>query len=326
MRIVCHCGCRWLWALLALASRDAFAGIGDAWFARSELGKEPACALFGRTAVDLQTAMSVSVVWTASEGPLVWLNGSLSGIPSVSIESVGTNDRWQVTFDKLGEPGYAARHAVISAGDLDRLLDNIGLDHGLAITVAHPGKAPLRYLDAPGDRKAAVAMYRACVKSLSESPPPSYAQWPGMTLFQMADDGQCGFRHIFSGRPFPPYITLWVSEQGGRIAFMRETVERKPHGRIGKRRKTPDRVDAAALFGETFDLVENYEYDLTLPQVDALAADLARGMARNVVMTSPEGEPLILGFGGPYSKASAAMLAACREVKFSSAEAENMDP
>jgi hypothetical protein len=165
-----------------------------------------------------------------------------------------------------------------------------------------------------------VAMYRACVKSLSESQPPRYAQWPGMYLFQLADDGQCGVRHIFSDRPFPPYITLWVSEQGGRIAFMRETVERKPHGRIGKRRKTPDRVDAGALFGKTFDLIENYEYDLTLPQVDALAADLGRGMARTVVMTSPQGESLILGFGGPYSKASAAMLAACREVKFGAPE------
>jgi len=316
MRIVCLCGSRWLWALLALASGNAFAGIGDGWFARSEFGKEPTCALFGRTAIDMQTVMSVSIVWTASEGSVVRLNGALSGIPSVLLESVGTNDRWNVTVDHLRQPEFAARHIVISAGDLDKLIDNIGVGHALAITVAQPGKAPLRYLDAPGDREVAVAMYRACVKSIAASPPPAYSQWPGMYLFQIADGSQCGFRQIFSDRSFSPYIRLWVSEQRGSIAFMRETVEMKPHGRIGKRRKTPDRVNSGALFGNTFDLVETFEYELTLPQVEALAADLARGVARNVVMTSPEGESLILGFGGPYSKASAAMLAACREVKF----------
>jgi hypothetical protein len=323
MRIVRLCGSRWLWALLAVGCNPAFAGIGDAWFARSEFGKEPTCALFGRTAVDLQTAMSVTVGWTASEGVLVRLNGNLSGIPSVVLESVGTNDRWNVAVDHLRQPEFAARPIVISAGDLDRLIDNLGLGHGLAITVTHAGKAPLRYLDAPGDRKVAVAMYRACVKSITASPPPAYSKWPGMYLFQMVDGGQCGFRQIFSERSFSPYISLWVNERGGRIAFMRETFERKPHGRIGKRRKTPDRVNAEPLFGQTFDLVENFEYDLTLPQVDTLAADLARGVARDVVMTSPDGESLILGFGGPYSKASAAMLAACREVEFGSAERMN---
>ncbi|HYJ42457.1 MAG TPA: hypothetical protein VEW08_16825 [Steroidobacteraceae bacterium] len=323
MRIVCLGVRRWVWVLLALASCNAFAGIGDGWFARSEFGKEPTCALFGRTAVDLQTAMSVTIVWTASEGPVVRLNGGLSGIPSVLLESVGTDDRWNVTVDYLRQPEFAARQIMISAGDLDRLIDNIGLGHALAITVANSGKAPLRYLDAPDGRKVAVAMYRACVKSMAASPPPAYSKWPGMYLFQMADDSECGFRQIFSERSFPPYITLWVSERGGRIAFMRETVERKPHGRIGKRRKTPDRVNSEALFGQTFDLVESFEFDLTLSQVDTLAADLARGVARNVVMTSPEGESLTLGFGGAYGKASAAMLAACREVKFGSAEKLN---
>jgi hypothetical protein len=324
MRIACLCGSRWLWVLFALGSScPAFADIGGAWFARSEFGEEPTCALFGRTKVDVQTAMSISVVWTAGGGPLVWLNGNLARIPSVEIESVGTDDRWTVTFDKLGEPGYAARHAVIGAGDLDRLIDNIGLDRALAITVAHAGKAPLRYLDAPDDRRVAVAMYRACVKSITSRPPPPYSKWPGMYLFQIADDRECGFRQIFSERSFPPYITLWVSEQGGRIAFMRELVEAKPHGRITKRRKIPDRVNAETLFGHTFELVENFEYPLTLPQVEALAADLARGVARKVVMTSPEGESMILGFGGPYSKASAAMLAACRETKFGTLEKMN---
>jgi hypothetical protein len=323
MRIVRLCGSRWLWALLAVGGNTAFAGIGDAWFARSEFGKEPTCALFGRTAVDLQTAMSVAVVWTASEGTLVRLNGSLSGIPSVMLESIGTNDRWNVAVDHLRQPEFAARPIVISTRDLDRLIDNLGLGHRLAITVTHAGKAPLRYLDAPGDQKVAVAMYRACVKSISESPPPRYSKWPGMYLFQIADGSQCGFRQIFSERSFSPYITLWVSEQGGSIAFMRETVERKPHGRVGKRRKTPDRVNAEALFGQTFDLVESFEYVLTLPQVDTLAADLARGVARKVVMTSPGNESLILEFGGPYSKVSAAMLAACREVNFGSAEQMN---
>ncbi len=323
MRIVRLCRSRWLWALLAVGGNTAFAGIGDAWFARSEFGKEPTCALFGRTAVDMQTVMSVTVGWTASEGALLRLNGSLSGIPSVVLESVGTHDRWNVAVDHLRQPEFAARPIVISAGDLDRLIDNLGLGHELAITVTHAGKAPLRYLDTPGGRKVAVAMYRACVKSIAASPPPAYSKWPGMYLFQMVDDGQCGFRQIFSDRSFSPYISLWVSEQGGRMAFMRETFERKPHGRIGKRRKTPDRVNSEALFGQTFDLVESFEYHLTLPQVDTLAADLARGVARNVVMTSPEGESLILGFGGPYSKASAAMLAACREVEFGPVETTN---
>jgi hypothetical protein len=322
MRIVCLGVSRWLSVLLALTSCNAFAGYDDAWSAGSEIGKEPSCALYGRTAVDLQTTISVIIVWTASEGPVVRLNGGLSGNPSVLLESVGTNDRWNVTVDYLRQPEFAARHIMISAGDLDRLIDNLGLGHGLAITVAHSGKAPIRYLDATDGRKVAVAMYRACVKSMAASPPPAHSKWPGY-LFQMSDHNECGYRQIFSERSFPPYISLWVSERGGRIAFMRETVEGRPHGRIGKRRKTPDRVNSEALFGQTFDLVESFEYDLTLSQVDTLAADLARGVARNVVMTSPEGESLILGFGGAYSKASAAMLAACREVKFGSAEKLN---
>src|SRR5688500_2506364 len=107
MRIVPLRGSRWLWALLAFGGNTAFAGIGAAWFARSAFGEEPTCALFGRTAVDLQTAMSVGVVWTASEGTLVRLNGSLSGIPSVMIESVGTDDRLTVAVDHLRQPEFA---------------------------------------------------------------------------------------------------------------------------------------------------------------------------------------------------------------------------
>jgi len=306
-------------ALLTPGS-PAFAGIADAWFARSELGKEPTCTLFGTVASGPDQPMKVMVVWTASEGPLVWLNGSLSGTPAVVLESVGTQDRWDVKFDHLGEPGYAARHPVISASDIDKLIDDLGLGHELAITVTHPGQAPLRYVDEPGDRKVAVAMYRACLKSMIENPPPKYSQWPGMNLFQIADAGQCAYRQIFSDREFAPYITLWVDSTAGKLVFERETILATPHGKIQKRRKTPDRVNAATLFGKTFDLVEKYEYDLTREQVDALAADLSSGVARKVAMTSPEGETLILGFGGQYSRASAAMLAACRDVQFGKSE------
>jgi len=102
--------------------------------------------------------------------------------------------------------------------------------------------------------------------------------------------------------------------------WTRQVIEATSHGEVKRRRKTPDRVNAEALFGTRFDLVEQFDYELTMPQVDAIAADLERGAERKVVMTSPEGESLILQFGGIYAKASAAMLAACREVKFGTLE------
>jgi len=307
-------------AVLAATSLPASAGIADAWFARSEFGEEPTCVLYGRAAVDSHTMMRVNIVWTASKRALLWLNGRLSGVPGVSVESVGTEDRWRLVFDKLGEPGYAARHAVIGADDLDKLIDNLGRGHGLAISVPQRQGLPSRYVDEPGDRRVAVAMYRACVESMTRDPPPRYSKWPSMYLFQAVDDNQCGFRHIFSDRSFPPYITLWVDSTQGRIAIERQVIEATSHGEVKRRRKTPDRVNAEALFGTRFDLVEHFDYELTMPQVDAIAADLERGAERKVVMTSPEGESLILQFGGIYAKASAAMLAACREVKFGTLE------
>src|SRR5690348_3328389 len=209
----------------AMVSLPASSGIGDEWFARSELGPEPTCALFGRAAVEPRMSMSISIVWTSTEGALLWLNGSLSGKPSVRLESVGTADQWSVTFDKRGEPGYAARHVVISAGDLDKLIDNLGRGHELAITVTYGDGLPTRYSDTAHDRALAVAMYRACVKSLSENPPPRYSHWPGMYLFQIVDDEECGFRHIFSDRDFSPFITLWSGATSGRISFERQTIE-----------------------------------------------------------------------------------------------------
>lgn len=306
-------------AALAASSFPASAGIADAWFARSEFGEEPTCALFGRGSADPQTLIRITIVWTASEGALLRLNGRLSGTPSVKLESVGTPDQWQLTLDRP-RPGMAARDVVIGMRDLDTLVANLGREHGLAITVSQPGQPPLRYLDDPGDRKIAVAMYRACIESMTRDPPPRYSKWPGMYLGQVVDDTQCGFRHVFADRSFAPHITLWVDATRGRIASYREVIEATSHGKVIGRRKTPDRVNAEALFGTRFDLVESFEFELTLPQVDAIAADLERGAARKVVMTSPEGDSLILPFGGIYAKASAAMLAACREVKFGTPE------
>ena len=306
---------------LAAVCGPASARIVDGWFARSELGMEgPTCALFARGAIESQgastPAMLFTIVWTAREGPLLWLNGLLAGVPSVRLETVGTDHHWDVTFDQRGQPGMAARHAVISADELDRLIEGVGLGHGLAITVQHADQAPLRYLDAPEDRKVAVAMYRACVKSMIENPPPAYSQQPRMSLFQLVDYSECGFRHIFTDQPFPPYITLLVGSTGGTIVFDRQTVELGAHASVRARRKTPDRVDAETLFGNRFDLVQTFDYRLTLAQVDGLLADMSSGKSRRVTLTSPKGETSTLEFGGPYSRSSAAMLNACRAVKF----------
>ena len=150
------------------------------------------------------------------------MNGSLSGIQSVRFESLECDQRSlergrRPSAPSPGEscPPHRDQRRRISQ------VRNLGLGHELVITVtiARGGKATFALPRHAGRcESVAVAMYRACVKSISESPPPRYSKWPGMYSVRLTtvDANSGGFRHgFFRTEPFR-LIHLAVGERAGR--------------------------------------------------------------------------------------------------------------
>ena len=78
----------------------------------------------------------------------------------------------------------------------------------------------------------------------------------------------------------------------------------------------PDRVEAKQLFSPSIDLVDSFNYGITLEQLNKLAGALVRGETRTLWFTEKSGKKSGVEFGGRWGKPTAAMFAACRGAKF----------
>jgi hypothetical protein len=109
---------------------------------------------------------------------------------------------------------------------------------------------------------------------------------------------------------------LWAERDRGEFAVNRARIAAYANNPRGTPRAEPDRVEAEAVFGGTFELIDERRHALTLEQVNGIAADVLRGGERTLRLTQPNGRMLALNFGGAHAKPSAAMLAACRRAQF----------
>ncbi len=289
------------------------------WTVYSEFGDEPMCELYSTAVHDSPTQefpdmIRILLIWTPRKGPVLSLKARFAANSSIRLENADTHDAWDVTL-AAPERGIATRRVLLDASSLDALVRNVGLGHPVAITVTNDQQS-LRHVSSAIYAKTAVAMYRACVKSLTAEPV-LYTQRPAESYFLPVSDGGCGFTQSFLTTEFPAQVRLWLDDRGAQIQFERASVDRRHHGQY-KKRKMPDRVDARQLFGKSFDLFESEHYSITSAQLEALAADLSRGATRNITLTEPDGAQSILPFGGPLGRTYAAMFGACREATFSS--------
>lgn len=287
------------------------------WSARGEYGEEFTCSLdnFAVNAAANETPttdrLGLYFVWNASRGLTLNVWGRPLGNVRMHVEAVGAGDTWDVDFD--------ARRILLSGAGAEKLVDYIGAGHDVMITLNYPGKKPQRFLARERGAEIAVPMYRACVAAAAGVAPVQAGE--GKRIFQMIDNERCGFRQWFWFDDFPVGLSLWMGNSGGEFTFARQTTYGTPHGWRVKRRKQPDLVDAASLFGGTFSLMEDWKFRLTLDQADAIAADLLAGKSRAVTLTEPSGVAHVLEFGGAHAGPSAAMMAACREVLFEARDA-----
>jgi hypothetical protein len=284
----------------------------DGWIARSEFADDIICTLSTSARGEGTDTVGLFFVWTRANGLVLNLWGKPLGRPAIRVESVGGEQAWNVAFDE--------RRVLLAGAEANALVRDVSQGRHVALTLTYLDKQSERYGTNSGFARISVAMYDACVKSLTDEPP-NYAGFPGYYLFQISSFDDCGFRQAIDAGKFPLYVTLWAGADHGEVTITRETVISSPHGRLKARRTQPDRVDARPLFGKTLDLMAEANYEITLEQTNMLAADLLQGRARDVPVESPTGEKLVLQFGGALSKASAAMFDACRTATFEKASA-----
>jgi hypothetical protein len=260
----------------------------------------------------------MSFYWNAHDGVVLWLKGRLDEAPSVHLEFEGSVDTWKVVVARQ-EPHYDGRHASLEASVAAGLLRNLELGHALTIVVSFDNGASLRYRVPASGAQIGVPMYRACIKSVTEHPP-SYLFPPARPfLGSYLASERCEFGQIIELHHIPLFVALSEDAHGGRMFFQRVLESENFEGPHWTR-KPPDRIEAQALFGQSFDLVEEYRYQISIDQLNELAADLARGATRRFGLTTRQGERSTLKFGGPLGMPFAAMFAACRQAKLSSRE------
>ena len=289
------------------------------WTVYSEFGDEPMCELYSTAVHDSPSQefpdmIRFILIWTPRKGPTLSLKGRLSANPSIRLENVDTHDSWDVTL-AAPQRAITTRRVLLDGSRIDALVRNVGLGHPVAITVTDAQKT-LRHVSTAIYAKTAVAMYRACVESLTAEPV-KYTERPAESYFLPVRDGGCGLTQNFLSTEFPATVGLWLDDRGAQIQFARASIERTGHESRMKRRM-PDRVDARQLVGESFDLFESKYYSITSAQLEELAADLSRGATRNITLTTPDGAQSTLAFGGPWGRTYAAMFGACREATFTS--------
>jgi len=157
------------------------------------------------------------------------------------------------------------------------------------------------------------------MKSVTDDPP-RYLFHPGRPFLGSYKAGEsCEFEQIIELRHIPVLVTLSADADGGEIFLQRSLHSPGIEGPY-QVRKGPDHIEAQALFGQSFDLVEEYRYEISTDQLNELVADLLGGTTRKFGLTTEQGAKSTLKFGGSVGKPFAAMFAACRQARFSTKE------
>ena len=283
------------------------------WRAFAAYNDQPTCQVFAPGVGDGTKGLVLVPYWKTKEGWNLWFLTHLKGIQAVRFESQGIP--WDVTLEPE-RPDYHGRRASLEPAVADSMLRDLELGHALSMTVTIENEAPLSFRIPTNGAQFAAPMYRACVKSMVGDPPPAYLFQPEAIFRANAiDGGRCEFWQLIEHGRFPVSVTLRAGADRGEVVIGRATKTQDPH-RSYKERTDPDRVDAKQLFGPSFDVLETFRYDITLPQLDELARELARGKTRALWFTNKAGKRSELEFGGRWGEPTAAMFAACRTVRF----------
>jgi hypothetical protein len=284
----------------------------ESWRAFVGYHDRPTCQLYAPGVGDSSKGLVLVPNWKAKEGWKLWFLTHLKGIQSVRFESQGIP--WDVNLEPESAD-YHGRHAFLEPAVADSMLRDLELGHALNMTVTIENETPLSFRIPMNGAQFAAPMYRACVKSMIDDPPPWYLFQP-FAIFRAyaSDDGRCEFWQLIEHGRFPVRVTLYAAADRGEVVIERDTETRDPH-RSYQERKDPDRVDAKQLFGPSFDLLRTFRYDITLAQLDEIARELARGETRALWFTNKAGKQTELEFGGRWGEPTAAMFAACRTVR-----------
>ena len=306
------------WA--ACLSGGAFAAPDQPQWAstwRPELGffdRGPTCLLYPPDDID-PSEFYLTFEWNAREGSDLWVMRRPVEIASVRLESEGGGDSWAITLDPPNPRLDGRRRALLESKVAASILHSLELGRALNAVVSADNGASTRYHISAQGAQITVPMFRACMKSVTDDPP-SYLFQPKREFLGSHMGGErCQFGQIIYLGANPVLVSLDAMADGGEIGFHRGLIAENPHGPFTKR-KTPDRIDAQPLFGKSFDLVEDYRYDITTEQLNELATDLSRGTTRKFSLTTPGSDKSTLKFGGPLGKHFAAMFAACRTARF----------
>lgn len=291
---------------------------------RPELGffdSGPSCLLYAPEPMG-PDGLLFQLSWSARDRYRVYVSAEFERVRSIEFET-DDGGHWNASVQPQTE-GVRGRMALIGVNVADGLLRNLEQAHPLTVVVTRDDRAPLRYRLPATGAQIGVPMYRACIKSVTDHPP-KYFFDPGRQFLGSYLSGErCEFEQIIQLEHIPVQVTLTAMADGGEMDFQRGLHSQNFEGPFYTR-KPPDRIEPQALFGQTFDLVEEHRYRITIDQLNELTARLAEGSVSKFNLTTPEGNRTTLGFGGSLGMPFGAMFAACREARFSTRESTRND-
>jgi len=319
---------RW-WPVVALAScylgpAPHAAAVQPQWAYtwRPEMGffdDGPTCLLNPPDGIS-PSGLYLSFYWSARDGSVLWLNWREKKNPSVRLVSEGSGDSWAITVEPF-DSDYDGRRVLLDSRVASEILRSLELGHALTVVVSLDGVESQRYHVPARGAQLGVPMYQACIGSVADDPPRYLFAPERQFLGSYKASERCEFTQIIELQKISLTVTLsaHTDRDGGELLFERPTVTHHPHGPL-RTRKTPDRVEAQPLFGPSFDLVEKFRYDISADQLNALGAELSRGLTRKFSLTTPEARKSTLTFGGRFGKPFAAMFAACRQARITTTQ------
>lgn len=277
--------------LLLMMSATAAAGPWSARFDSSHY-----CALAGNASASDGERIGLAFEWRESSKLTFSVNGAPLNFGPVTISRQSSPETW--TLDPLKST------KVISGEAAMLLLKDFqsAQPPRLAGHARNGGPSEFSFGDASAD--VAFAMFDACLAEMRQAPLKD-SEWPGYGSFSVgADPGTCTLSR--SRRDTGLFTEVVARADGGELRFTRLQSDHGPRPRHSFK------VDATELFGGRGEDMNRVSFPLTLEQLDILETEWLEGGARGYAVGEPP-DGIKAELGGPFARAPAAMLGACRD-------------
>jgi len=276
----------------------------ERWFAAISTIQSVECTLSTyayHESVESNENFYLYFTWTPDKPLRLGASRYLEAPLTARLTALGTADAWEVRLNGIS--------LLLEGADAAKALDDVKLGHAIELGVRQDGRVR-RFLTRSAREAVAVPMFEACVASLTHAPPRAST---GDFIAVAAGDDSCTIARTYDLDRYRVGVRIEALANGGEV-----TLEEQMGGTAHRPwlPKDPTHFEPQQLFGKTMDVRRNATYGINPEDVDALVADLDRGMPRKFTTSLPREPAATHDFGGDIMRAPAAMFEACRRAMF----------